>query len=176
MNRKIKERCQCIQWNRGIVSIMSTLIIVLFMFSLLALLLFYNNMHLTSILSMTRADAIADGTAVYAQSYDYAYNKPQAEQMASLLTVYNKNSSPGESLQATMTFGIAGDTLTIHCWTTSPNAFQKVSGESLTIGASSTVRSKNIWGDIFVVPGEIGDANHEIPNIEPPPNADIELP
>jgi hypothetical protein len=49
----------------------------------------YGNVYSIGAISQTRADAIADSTAVYAVSYDSTYNRRAAYEQGTMLTAYN---------------------------------------------------------------------------------------
>ena len=78
-----------ISWRRGNGACYACLIISLLAAIMLVLHMECSNIMYASAVASTRSDMIADSAALYAQSYDYKYNKAQAETMATLLTAYN---------------------------------------------------------------------------------------
>ncbi len=168
MLKQIQARCKQIQWNQGVVCIMSILVITIFLFALVALMMWYSNYFYCSTISMTRADAIADGVAVYAQSFDYEYNKAQGDIMTSLLTRENNELSNKYTLDTSLVYGDRNDQLTIWCTAVAPNLFPSVAGETIEVQSNTTVTSVDIWGDIFIVPDSMG--THVTPTPAPAPS------
>lgn len=126
--------------------------------SLLALLLCilvteYSNAMYGEVLAVSRCDTIADSAAVYAQSYDYAYNKNDARDMAYLLTKLNDEALGDDlTLSSTITFP-ADNILSVQCHTQVPTGYEAVSGDLYYYASHTTsIKSVDVYGDIFVVP------------------------
>lgn len=157
-----------IQWKKGAgVFLLSTMMCLLCLL-LMVLIMEFATVNYTEALASTRSDLIADAVAVYAQSYDYCFNERQAEQMCSLLTTYNNASSqytlttsisfPSEPPRVSSMDRVA-DVVTVDCVATTKPYYPELFGtDSISIRKSSTVRSVDIYGDIFVVPGDLAES------------------
>lgn len=152
---RIKE----IHWNKGNGAAYACLIISLLAAFLLVMHMEYSNIMYARTISSTRSDAIADSAALYGQSYDYQYNKAQSEIMTTLLTAYNNGASDRYELSSSLDFP-ADDTLSVTCWAETFFYFPGLTGHDLlTVSDKATVKSVDIWGDIFVVPDSLGHAS-----------------
>lgn len=110
-------------------------------------------------IAQTRSDAIADSVAVYAQAWqiDYSYNQEQARAMLNKLTELNDPSTGdavnGFDLQTSISFPSDND-LTVGCTAKVASAYPNLSGaDYYTIFKETTVRSKNIYEGVVIVPG-----------------------
>ena len=127
----------------------------------------YSNIMYARAASSTHADAIADSAAVYSQSYDYAYNQSQAEIMTTLLTAYNNGTTGRYELTSDLQFP-ADDTLTLTCHVQTYFYSPSLTGhDTFTVSDTSTVKSVDIWGDIFVVPDSLGHTSTPPPSFPP---------
>lgn len=170
----LKERIRNINWKSGNGSAYACLVIAVMAAFMLVLHMEYSNIMYARAASSTHADAIADSAAVYAQSYDYAYNQSQAETMMTLLTAYNNGTTGRYELTSNLQFP-ADDTLKLTCNVQTYFYYPSLSGhETFTVSDTSTVKSVDIWGDIFVVPDSLGHANTPTPSS--PPVGDAEIP
>jgi hypothetical protein len=123
--------------------------------------LVYMNVMYVNIVATTRSDTIADSAAVYAQSYDYKYNKAQAETMVNLLTVYNNRTSDFYNLSTGISFS-DDKTLTVKCIASTPTFYPDLMGSDTVYGfAETSVTSVDIWGDVLVVPENIATKKAE---------------
>ena len=155
-----------ISWRRGNGACYACLIISLLAAIMLVLHMECSNIMYASAVASTRSDMIADSAALYAQSYDYKYNKAQAETMATLLTAYNNGTSGRYELASSISFP-DDDLLTVKCDVQTFFYFPGLAGhETLTVSDEASVRSVDIWGDIFVVPDSVGHASS--PGTTPP--------
>ena len=93
-----------VDWKQGSASLLVTMCMTLLIVVLMILYMVSANILYANSIAMTRTDAIADSAAVYAQSYDYKYNKSQAEIMTNLLTAYNNQSSDFYSISTGISF------------------------------------------------------------------------
>lgn len=146
-------RIKRIQRKRG-----SGMILMGVYMSLLALLLCilvseYANVMYGEVLAVSRCDTIADSAAVYAQSYDYAYNKNDARDMAYLLSELN-NEALGDNLTLSSTITFPADNiLSVQCYTQIPTGYEGITGDLYYYASHTTsVKSVDVYGDIFVVP------------------------
>lgn len=150
-----------IQWKRGAGVLFLSMTMCLLCVFLMILLMEFSNINFTRTVSTTRCDAIADSVAVYAQSYDYKYNQRQAENMLQLLTTYNNNASPAYELETTIQFPDE-DVLKTTCKAKTEPYYPEIMGiDVVTVTNEATVKSVDIYGDIFVVPGDIAQEQHE---------------
>jgi len=144
-----------INWKKGsgvfLLSTMTFLLAVAFM----SLIMEYSNIQYCNTVSTTRADLIADSVAVYAQSYDYNYNERQAESMSELLTSYNNSTSTKFEIETRINFPET-DTLELECIAYVRTYYPQLVGKYLFyLSNTSTVKSVDIYGDIFVIPGNL---------------------
>lgn len=144
-----------IDWKRG-----SASLIIIMCMSLLAvfLLILYmvamNIMYINSV-AATRTDAIADSAAIYAQSYDYEYNKSQAEIMTNLLAAYNNSASDFYNISAGVSFP-DDKTLKVKTVVSTPTFYPDMMGsETLYAFTETSVTSVDIYGDVLMVPEDI---------------------
>lgn len=167
------ERFQTIHWRRGNGACHACLIISLLATVMLVLHMECSNIMYASAVASTRCDMIADSAALYAQSYDYKYNKAQAETMTTLLTAYNNGTSGRYELTSSITFP-DDDLLTVKCDVQTFFYFPGLTGhETLTVSDEASVKSVDIWGDIFVVPDSVGHASS---SSILPPTGDVTVP
>lgn len=154
-----------IDWRKGSATlIVIAMMCVMSVFMLILYMTIFNITYISSV-AITRTDAIADSAAVYAQSYDYNYNKSQAEIMTELLRTYNSDSVTPLTYSAEINFvDNVGDrnrnsnTLIVTGRATGPALYPDLmKTKTLTAQSQTTVKSVDIWGDIFVVPDEIGN-------------------
>lgn len=144
--------------------IVIAMICIMAVFMLILYMTIFNATYISSV-AVTRTDAIADSAAVYAQSFDYNYNKSQAEIMTELLKTYNSEAVNPLTYSAEISFvDNVGDrnrnsnTLTVTGRATGPALYPDLmKTDTLTAQSKTTVKSVDIWGDIFVVPDEIGN-------------------
>lgn len=164
-----------VDWREGSASLIivaTTCVATIFM---LVLYMTFVNITYISSVAITRTDAIADSAAVYAQSYDYNYNKSQAEIMTELLKTYNSDVMTPLSFSAEVSFiDNVGDrnhnsnTLVVTGKATGPAMYPSLMNtNTLTARSQTVVKSVDIWGDIFVVPDEIGNnRDAETPSVD----------
>lgn len=110
-------------------------------------------------IAQTRGDAIADSVAVYAQAWqiDYSYNQEQARSMLDTITELNDPSHGdnvnGFDIQTAISFP-ADDILTVSCTAKVLSAYPNITNSSsYTFLKESSVKSKNIYEDVVIVPG-----------------------
>lgn len=164
--KRFISRFKKISWRRGNGACYACLIISLMAAVMLVLHMECSNIMYASAVASTRSDMIADSAALYAQSYDYKYNKAQAETMATLLTAYNNGTSGRYELTSSISFP-DDDLLTVQCNVQTFFYFPGLAGhDTLTVYDEASVRSVDVWGDIFVVPDSVGHAS--APNTQPP--------
>lgn len=154
-----------IDWHKGSASLLLCAFLSMAILAAIIIYLLMFSFGYAQSIAVTRCDAIADSTAVYAQSYDYKYNKSQADLMTSLLTTYNNTTSKYYSLSSSLTFP-KDDILKVNVVVKTPAFF---STKYVYSPWSTQVKSVDIWGDILVVPDSIGKDNHQTPDT--PPNA-----
>lgn len=124
---------------------------ILLVVILTALMVEYNNASFAKILAMTYSDSMADSVAVYSQSYDYQYNKGQARTMLETLTEYNQQYTPYQ-IDTEISFP-DDNVLTVSCSAEIPTVFSALTGrDKITAIQKTTVRSVDVYKDIFVVP------------------------
>ena len=87
--KHIKNRFRRIRWDNGNGSMLLCCSILVMGLIMMFLVMEYNNVYTASAIAQTRADTIADSTAVYAMGYDYTFNNRAAYEQAILLTAYN---------------------------------------------------------------------------------------
>ena len=159
MKRLSFTQFRTINWKRGNGSIYFGLLICVMSVFMMIPLMEYSNVRFVQDIASSRADMIADSVAVYAQSYDYKYNKSQAATMATLLTTYNNNASNKYELTTNLSFS-DDDMLTVKSTVKAPVFFPDMAGDEwLTAHDSSTVKSVDVFGDVFVVPESLGHEN-----------------
>jgi|GEM_PF-5149316 len=141
-----------IDWKKGSgVLLLGTLMSILGLF-LMILVMEFSNIQYCNTISTTRTDAIADSTAIYAQSYDYMYNQRQAETMSEMLTAYNNSISTKYDIETSISFP-EDDVLDLTCVTYVHTYYPQLMGKTLFyIKNDTTVKSVDVYGDIFVVP------------------------
>lgn len=168
-----------IRWNKGSGTFIATLCITLMAMALVFMYLAFTDSMYAGVISRTRSDAIADSTAVFAESYDYKFNQAQAAIMVELLTDYTNNALDGDKYEITsnLTFPTgassnsrAVDSLRIDVIAKIARIFPSVTGENAYAGYSTTVTSVDIYGDTFVV--GIDDNRPDDQNQAPPGVAD----
>lgn len=158
-----------IDWTQGSASLIIMMAMALLAVALLVLYMTITNITYANTIACTRTDAIADSAAIYAQSYDYKYNKAQADIMTTLLTAYNNAASDYYNLTAVLLFP-EDDVLTVKSYAATPAFYPDLMGTEQIYGRCETsVKSVDIWGDVLVVPDEIGNQQHEAPDT--PPNS-----
>lgn len=117
------------------------------------LMMIYSSLFYGKAVVQTRTDAIADSAAVYGQAFDYKYNQGQAIAMTEELVKRNNEENPVFELNAQIDFP-EDDLLTIHGEVTSPMLYSNLTGtNTITSNAESSVRSVDVYGDIWVIPG-----------------------
>lgn len=153
-----KEKDNRLDWRRGTASLIICMSITLLIVFLLVLYMTFMNILYANTVATTRADAIADSVAVYAQSYDYEYNRSQAETMTNLLTDYNNNASSFYELETAISFP-KDNVLTVKCAVRTPTFYPDMVGSEYVYSyAESTVESVDVWGDVLVVPEDIAQS------------------
>lgn len=176
--KHIHVRFREIDWRRGNGAVYFCLVLCVLMCSMMMLLMQYSDVRFTQSLAASRSDMIADSAAVYAQSYDFNYNKPQAETMVTLLTSYNNAASNKYELTTALSFP-ANNKLTVIAEVMVPKFFATTDGSDMfVVKDSATVKSVDVFGDIFVVPESFGHENQtESPNDIPgDAGADLTVP
>lgn len=141
-----------IHWRQGagvfIVGVTIMLMAVMFM----VLIMESANIQRCQLIADTRSDLIADSTAVYAQSFDYKYNKEQGRAMVSLLTDKNNEVSSGFQIRTDLTY-LEDDTLNVSCICETNTFYPGIIGVASVIKqASATVKSVDVYGDVLYVP------------------------
>jgi hypothetical protein len=89
--KKLVLAAKRINWRNGSASILLSVFFTLAGLALMMLVMEYGNVYSVDAVSQTRADAIADSTAVYALSYDSTFNRREAYEQSILLTAYNSS-------------------------------------------------------------------------------------
>ena len=146
-----------IKWNKGSGVLFLGVLVSMMALVLMILVMEFSNIQFCNTLSQTRADLIADSSAIYAQSYDYNYNQRQAEIMAELLTAYNNSVSEKYDIETVLSFP-EDDTLTLSCTTYVHTYYPQLMGKTIIYTQNeSTVKSVDIYGDIFVVPESLSN-------------------
>lgn len=144
-----------VDWKQGSASLLVTMCMTLLIVVLMILYMVSANILYANSIAMTRTDAIADSAAVYAQSYDYKYNKSQAEIMTNLLTAYNNQSSDFYSISTGISFP-DDNTMNVKCVVKTPTFYPDLmGGDQLYAFDESTVKSVDIYGDVLQVPEDI---------------------
>jgi len=139
---------------------------------MMMLLMEFSNVRFVQDVASSRADMIADSVAVYAQSYDYKYNKAQASVMSTLLTTYNNNASNKFILTTKLSFP-SDDVLNVQTTVKAPVFFPDMAGdEFLVVKDDATVKSVDIFGDVFIVPESMRHANQSDDGVDAG-NADL---
>jgi len=127
---------------------------LLAVFLLVLYMVLVNILYINSV-AATRTDAIADSAAIYAQSYDYKYNKAQAEIMVNLLTAYNNTTSDFYSISAGISFP-NDNTLKVKTVVSTPAFYPDMMGsDTLYAFTETSVTSVDIFGDVLMVPEEV---------------------
>ena len=91
-------------WKSGNASLISASFLLLLGVVLIILLTECSNLYWCNTVVTTRTDAIADGAALYAQSYDWKLNKPQAQIMSAMLTTANDSDTDRYKLSTSVSF------------------------------------------------------------------------
>ncbi|NLT15959.1 MAG: hypothetical protein GXY05_16670 [Clostridiales bacterium] len=155
-----------IDWKRGNASVLFCVTVILVMTFIMVILMEYSNIRYANGLAASRSDMIADSAAVYAQSFDFKYNKAQAEEMTRLLTEYNNKDNEKYQLNTKITFSEdlnKNDLLTVETTVEVPVFFPGLVGtDSVHAKTSTTVASIDIFKGIFVVPESIGHQQQQI--------------
>lgn len=176
--KRVVTKLRAISWKRGSGAIYFCLILCVLMAFMMMLLMQYSDVRFAQDLAASRSDMIADSAAVYAQSYDYKYNKSQAEAMVTLLTTYNNRASNKYELTTSLAFP-ADDLLTVEAPVKVPKFFSDSEKDDLFIVKdSAAVKSIDVFGDIFIVPESMGGHAAE-PTVPPTPGtggADLSSP
>ena len=146
------KRVKSINMKRGSGTfLLGTLFAMLAIF-LAILLVEYSNGMYGEVLAVSRGDMIADSAAIYAQSYDYNYNQNHAREMVNLLTDLN-NSVAGDYEFSTSIAFPSNDVLSLQCTTKVPSTYNDITQTDFYyITHTSSVRSVDIYGDVFVIP------------------------
>lgn len=148
----IKEQICDIDWHKGNGCMLFCSLMLLVGLYLMIFVMEVGNLQYTRSASMVRADAIADSSAVFAQSFDWNYNKPQAEIMAAYLTTFNNAANDEFDLTTEITFP-EDNLLTVKTAVTRGTYYPSLAGESsVTYHATSSVRSLDVYGKILLVP------------------------
>lgn len=160
-------------WNRGSgIFVMMPFLLVFFLVGMLLYMCFLNIMYANTI-AMTRSDAIADSVATYSQSYDYKFNHGQAIEMTTELVRLNnlqESQKPDNQRLYTLanfqtrTLGKTGtaqgvqDTLLLDGEVQMRTFYPSFMGgtEAFCVKSHTEVSSVDIYGDVFVVPDDIG--------------------
>ncbi len=154
-----------IDWEKGVATYIIFIPIVILIVFLLFFFLTFTNIYLGKAFAVTRVDAIADSVAVYSQSYDYNYNKSQADTMNSLLTTMNNSTSSFYDLSTTISFD-ADNVLAVKSTVHVPSFLPGLLGtDDIYTHATAKVKSVDIWGDILVVPDELSTNSHQAPSL-----------
>lgn len=156
-----------IDWRRGSGTFLATFAITLMTVALTFMYLAFSDSLYTNVIATTRADAVADSVALYAQSYDYKYNKGQAGIMTTLLGTYNTNASNNYSIVTSVSFP-ADDVLSVRCEALVARIFPTMTGDYSAAAHNTEIKSVDIWGDVLVVPESVGQHTDDTP----PPNAE----
>lgn len=145
--------------RKGAGTMLFGLTIMMLALAFMLMLIEYSRVVYSRTIAQTRGDAIADSVAVYAQVWqvDYSYNQEQARTMLDTITELNDpshgDSINGYDLQTAISFP-ADDVLTVSCTSKVMSAYPNISGASCyTHLKETTVRSKNIYEDVVIVPG-----------------------
>ena len=163
-----------IDWKRGSGTFIATFAITLMTVALTLMYLAFSDSIYTNVIATTRSDAIADAAGIFAQSYDYKYNKGQAGIITTLLGTYNTNASNRYDIVTSVSFP-EDDVLTVRCMALIGRIFPSLTGTYAAASHDTTVKSVDIWGDVLVVPESVGQHS----DTSQPPNfndADATLP
>lgn len=162
-----------IDWKRGSgIFVMMPFLLVFFLIGMLLYMCFFNIMYANTI-AMTRSDTIADSVATYSQSYDYKFNRGQAVEMTNELVRLNnlqEIQKPDSQRLYTLanyqshTLGTTGttlgvqDTLVLEGEVQMRTFYPSIMGgtEAFCVKTETEVSSVDIYGDVFVVPDDIG--------------------
>lgn len=158
---------QKINWAQGSGSMIIIALITMMTIYLLLLYMTITNIFYAKTVATSRTDLIADSVAVYAQSYDYSFNKSRAEEMRGVLTDYNNTTTDAFTISTTLDFPepissndsiidrlkISSIVQTVF-WYGNTNNYIYTTAESI-------VDSIDIWKDILVVPDNIGNNEHK---------------
>lgn len=141
-----------IDWKKGSGTLLLVVCLIPVFLLFMVLLSEVGNGFYMRTVSITRADAIADSSALYAQSFDWKYNKPQAEIMNGLLTMLNNGTSDDYEITSTITFP-EDDLLTVNVHAEKETFFPALHGKEVVNADSEvSVRSLDVYGDILYVP------------------------
>lgn len=164
-----------INWKRGNATLIASLAIIFLILTMTWLYMVLADSMYVNAVAATRADATADAAAIYAQSYDYKYNKAQAGIMTTLLGTYNNAAADGKYwLVTTVTFP-EDDVLTVRCDAAIARVFPDYAGPYAVNSFETTVKSVDIYGDVVVVPDGFGDPKPEDDRVSNPGDADISM-
>lgn len=143
-----------IRWKRGSAAMLLGVFIMLIGVSLLLLVTECGNLYWANTVVTTRVDAVADGAAVYAQSYDWKLNKPQAQIMTAMLTTANDDDTDRYKLFTSVTF--EDDTkMTVKGTVSTDYLYPSYHDtEEYIVSAQTNVEAIDAYGDILVVPGK----------------------
>ena len=145
-------RIHKINLKQGSGSILLGTAIMLLGLLFIVMMMMYSSLYYGNAVVQTRTDAIADSTAVYAQAFDYNYNQGQAMAMAKELTNRNNEANPVFELTTELKFP-EDNILTVNGKVTSPMLYANIVGTNYVFSyAESTVKSVDIYGQIFVIP------------------------
>lgn len=164
-----------INWNKGNATLLASMSIILLLVALTWMYIAFADSMYVSAIASTRADATADAAAIYAQSYDYKYNKAQAGIMTTLLGTYNNSTAVDYQLVTSVTFP-EDDTLTVRCEAVIGRIFPSLVSPYAAAGHETTVKSVDIYGDVVVVPEGFGDPKPDDTSQANPGDADISMP
>lgn len=141
-----------VHWKQGAGTLLLGVIIMMMAVAFMVLIMECANIQLCQLIADTRCDLIADSTAVYAQSYDFKYNKGQAMAMTELLTEKNNEVSSNFQIKTDLSF-LEDDTLSISCACETKTFYPQIIGVQTVIQQSvATVKSVDVYGDILYVP------------------------
>lgn len=164
-----------IDWKKGNATLLASLAVIMLLVAMTCMYIAFADSMYVSAIASTRADATADAAAIFAQSYDYKYNKAQAGIITSLLGKYNNEASDNYILTTSVTFPY-DDVLTVRCEAVIGRIFPGLISPYAATYDEATVKSVDIYGEVVVVPEDFGGPKPEDP---PPPNsedADIAMP
>lgn len=141
-----------IDWKRGNSSMILGTVMTVMAMMFLILVAEVGNVYWAEAIVTTRTDAIADGAAVYAQSYDWTLNKPQAQIMAAMLTAANDDDKDRYKLFTSTSFA-DDSTMTVKGTVSTDYLYQQYhETESFFVSDSATVVAKDVNEGILVVP------------------------
>jgi hypothetical protein len=149
------KRIKTINWENGngmlLMSVFITLVGLMFMF----LVMEYNNVYAVGAVAQTRADAIADSTAVYAVSYDNTFNSRAAYEQTVLLTAYNNNEKTPINTSLDIIPDGSGKNTRLEVFVTAVGKFffsRSENGETFEVTRKSGVEIVDTAPDVVVIP------------------------